>query len=130
MVAFGCVGSPSSLIPSTGVVGGLVCESVGKSDLLPDHNDSKQSRDSVDLPSSCHPSASFITFAFRSNEVVRLLLELAPMVQYPLSNILRGRLTFWFLYLSGISAASSFGYFSSFLVTDLCHSYPKGLQFL
>ena len=31
--------------------GGLVCESVGKADLLSDHFDSKQSREAVDLPS-------------------------------------------------------------------------------
>ena len=30
--------------------GGLVCESVGKADLLSDHFDSKQSREAVDLP--------------------------------------------------------------------------------
>ena len=29
--------------------GGLVCESVGKADLLSDHFDSKQSRESVDM---------------------------------------------------------------------------------
>ena len=31
--------------------GGLVCESVGKADLLSDHFDSKQSREAVDLRS-------------------------------------------------------------------------------
>ena len=45
--------------------GGLVCESVGKADLLADHFDSKQSRESVDLPLTCHPSPSLTTFAFR-----------------------------------------------------------------
>ena len=38
--------------------GGLVCESVGKADLLWDHFDGKQSRESVDLPLTCHPSLS------------------------------------------------------------------------
>ena len=40
--------------------------------------DSKQSRESVDLPLTCHPSPSLITFAFRSSEVKRLLLDLDP----------------------------------------------------
>ena len=47
---------------------GLVCESVGKADLLSDHFDSKQSREAVDLPLTCHPSHSLTTFAFRSRE--------------------------------------------------------------
>ena len=51
--------------------GGLVCESVGKADLLSDHFDSKQSREAVDLPLTCHPSNSLTTFAFRSSEVRR-----------------------------------------------------------
>ena len=58
--------------------GGLVCESVGKADLLSDHFDSKQSREAVDLPLTCHASPSFTTFAFRSSEVRRLLLDLDP----------------------------------------------------
>ena len=33
---------------------GLVCESVGKADLLSDHFDSKQSREAVDLLLTCH----------------------------------------------------------------------------
>ena len=58
--------------------GGLVCESVGKADLLSDHIDSKQSREAVDLPLTCHPSPSFTTFAFRSSEVRRRMLDLDP----------------------------------------------------
>ena len=58
--------------------GGLVCESVGKADLLSDHFDSKQSREAVNLPLICHPSASLTTFPFRSREVRRLLLNLDP----------------------------------------------------
>ena len=58
--------------------GGLLCEPVYKDDLLPDHFDSTQSREAVDLPLTCHPSPSFITFAFRSCEVRRLLLDLDP----------------------------------------------------
>ena len=71
-------GSSLSLPPLVGLGGGLVCESVGKADLLSDHFDSKQSRESVDLLVTCHPSPSLITFAFRSSEVQRLLLDLDP----------------------------------------------------
>ena len=39
---------------------------------------SKQSREDVDLPLTCHPSPSLTTFAFRSSEVRRLLLDLDP----------------------------------------------------
>ena len=69
-------GSGSSLLPLVGPGGGPVCESVGKADLLSDHFDSKQSRESVDLLVTCHPSPSLITFVFRSSEVKRLLLDL------------------------------------------------------
>ena len=71
-------GSSSSLPPLVGLGGGLVCESVGKADLLSDHFDSKQSRKSVDLLVTCHRSLSLITFALRSSEVKRLLLDLDP----------------------------------------------------
>ena len=50
----------------------------GKADLRSDHFDSKQSRESVDLLVTCHPSPSLITFAFRWSEVKRLLLDLDP----------------------------------------------------
>ena len=68
----------SSLPPPVGGGGGLVCESVGKADLLSDHFDGKQSRESVDLPLTCHPSPSLTSIAFRSSEVRRLLLYLDP----------------------------------------------------
>ena len=55
-----------------------MCESVGKADLLSDHFDSKQSRKTVDLRLTCHQSPSFTTFAFRSSEVRRPLLNLDP----------------------------------------------------
>ena len=44
--------------------------------MLSAHFDGKQSRDPVDLPSTYHPSPSLTTFAFRSWEVKRLLLDL------------------------------------------------------
>ena len=71
-------GTSSSLPPLVSEGGGLVCESVGKADLLSDHFDSKPSREAADLPLTCHPFPSFTTFAFRSSEVRRLLLDLDP----------------------------------------------------
>ena len=56
----------------------MACESVGKADLLSDHFDSKQSREPVDLPLTCHPSPSLTTFVFRSREIRRFLLDLDP----------------------------------------------------
>ena len=58
--------------------GRLVCESVGKADLLSDHFGRKQSSQAVDVPLTCNPSPSLTTFAFRSSEVRRLLLDLDP----------------------------------------------------
>ena len=55
-----------------------MCESIGKTGLLSDHFDSKQSREAVDLLLTCHPSPSLTTFAFKSREVRRLLLDLDP----------------------------------------------------
>ena len=69
-------GSSSALPPLVSEGSGLVCESIGKADLLSDHFDSKQSMEAVDLPLTCHPSPSLTTFAFRSREVRRLLLDL------------------------------------------------------
>ena len=57
---------------------GLVCVSVGKADLMSDHFNSKQSWEGVDLLLTCHRSPSVTTFAFRSREVRRLLLDLDP----------------------------------------------------
>ena len=69
-------GSSSSLPQLVGGRGGQVCKSVDKADLLSDQFDSNRSRESVVLPSTCHPSSTPITFAFRSNEVMHLLLDL------------------------------------------------------
>ena len=80
--------------------GGLVCVSVGKADMLSAHFDGKQSRDPVDLPSTCHPSPSVTTFEFRSREVKPLLLDLNyyggtdPLGMFPLF-FLKGQLRFW-----------------------------------
>ena len=77
-----------SLPPLVGEGGGMVCESVGKADMLSVHFDSKQYRESV---GTC--------FAFRSSEVRGLLLELDPyegsdpLGMFPL--FLRELLMFW-----------------------------------
>ena len=82
--------SDSFLPPLIGAGGGLVCESVGKAEMLSAHFDGKLSRDPVNLPSTCHPSPSLTTFAFRSREVKRLLLDLDfyggtdPLGMFPL----------------------------------------------
>ena len=47
-----------------------------KADLLSYHFDSKQSREAVDLPLTCHPSPFLTTFSFRLSEVRRILLDL------------------------------------------------------
>ena len=59
-------GSSSAVPPLVSEGGRLVCESIGKADLLSDHFDSKQSREAVDLPLTCHLSPSLTTFAIRS----------------------------------------------------------------
>ena len=59
-------GSTSSLPDLLGGIGRLVCESVSKTDLVSDHFDSKESRVSVEMLLTCHPSPSLATFAFRS----------------------------------------------------------------
>ena len=85
-----CSITDSSLPHLIGAGGGLVCESVAKADMLSAHFDGKQSRDAVDLPSTCHPSPSLTTFAFRSREVKRLLLyfdsygDTDPLGMFPL----------------------------------------------
>ena len=56
-------GSSSLLPPLVDGGGVLVCESVGKADLLSDHFDGKQSRESVDLPLTCHPTPRLTTIA-------------------------------------------------------------------
>ena len=71
-------GLSSSLPLLAGGGGELVCISVGKDDLLKDHFDGKQSRESVDLPLTCHPFSRLTTFTFRSSEVRHLLLDFDP----------------------------------------------------
>ena len=82
--------SDLSLPPLIGAGGGLVCESVGKADMLSANFDRKQSRDPVDLSSACHPSPNLTSFPLRSREVKGLLLDLdsyggtVPLGMFPL----------------------------------------------
>ena len=64
-------GLSSSLPPLVGEGDGLVCESVGKANVLSDDFDGK-------LPLTCHASPRLTSFTFRSSEVGRLLLDLDP----------------------------------------------------
>ena len=64
------------MLPPVSGRGGLVYNSVGKADLLSDQFDSKQSRECVDLPLTCHLSPSLTTFAFKSSEAMLPLLGL------------------------------------------------------
>ena len=66
--------------PLVGGGGRLVCGSVGNADLLSDNFNGKQSWESVDLPLTCHPCPRLTTFAFKSSEVRRLLLDLDSFV--------------------------------------------------
>ena len=70
------IGSCSSSAPLVTDGGEPVCKSVGNADLPSDHFDGKQSRESDYLPLTCHPSPRLTTFAFRSKEIRRLLLNL------------------------------------------------------
>ena len=82
--------SDLSFPPLIGASGGLVSESVGKAEMLSANFDGNQSRDPVDLPSTCHLSPSTTTFAFRSWDVKWLLLDLDsyggidPLGMFPL----------------------------------------------
>ena len=72
-------GSSSSLPPLVSEGCGLVCESVGKAGLLSDHFDSKQSREAVDLPLTCHPSPSLTTSCLQVERGQASLVRLGPL---------------------------------------------------
>ena len=83
--------SESSLPPLIGASGGLVCESVGKAEMLSAHFDGAvqgSCRSAIHLPFV--PQSHCIGFAFRSREVKRLLLDLDsyggtnPLGMFPL----------------------------------------------
>ena len=66
-------GSSTSLPPLVRVGSGLVCELIGKADLLSEHFDSKQSEESVDPPLT---ALDLPIFSFRSSDVKYFLLDL------------------------------------------------------
>ena len=69
-------GVDSSIPPLRAVGDALVLDPALKAELLTEHFDGKQSRDSVALPLSCHPEPKFCSFVFKSREVERILLDL------------------------------------------------------
>ena len=92
----------------------LILDTFCSADMLSADFDGKQSRDPVDLPSTCHPSPSLTTFAFSSRKVKWHLLDLDsyggtdPLGMFPLFSEEdsggSGPLS-----CCGISAAPSFG---------------------
>ena len=68
----------SDIPPLCSPGGALVSDPAGKAELLSTWFDSKQSRDIVDLPQTCHPRPAFCGIAFRAREVERYLLDLDP----------------------------------------------------
>ena len=58
--------------------GALLSDPAGKAELLSTWFDSKQSRNIVELPQTCHPRPAFCGIAFRAREVERNLLDLDP----------------------------------------------------
>ena len=103
-----------------------MCESVGKADLLSDHFDGKQSRESIDLPLTCHPSPSLTSYAFRSSEVRRLLLFLDP---YGGSDPL-GMFPLFLKRIADVLTPRLSVVFPGLLGTGQCHPYSKGSTLL
>ena len=71
-------GAESDIPPLCSPGGALVSDPAGKAELLSTWFDSKQSRDIVELPQTCHPRPAFCGIAFRAREVERYLLDLDP----------------------------------------------------
>lgn len=69
-------GTESSIPPLMKPGGALVADPASKADLLSSFFDSKQSREDVGLPQTCHPEPKLSSFAFRSSAVLKLLLDL------------------------------------------------------
>ena len=75
-------GAESDIPPLCSPGGALVSDPAGKAELLSTWCDSKQSRDIVELPQTCHPRPAFCGIAFRAREVERYLLDLIQMVEW------------------------------------------------
>ena len=71
-------GAESDIPPLCSPGCAFVSDPAGKAELLSMWFDSKQSRDIVELPQTCHPRPAFCGIAFRAREVERHLLDLDP----------------------------------------------------
>ena len=71
-------GAESDIPPLCSPGGAFVSDLAGKAELLSTWFDSKQSRDIVELPQTCHPRPAFCGIAFRAREVELHLLDLDP----------------------------------------------------
>ena len=71
-------GAESGIPPLCSPGGVFVSDPAGKTELLSTWFDSKQARDIVKLPQTCHPRPAFCGIAFRAREVERRLLDLDP----------------------------------------------------
>ena len=89
--------------------------SVGKAELLSAHFDGKRSMNPVDQPSTCHPSPSLTTFAFRLWEEKRILLDpdfyggtdpsgIFPVFSKRTADVLAPRFAVEFLWLLHVSS--------------------------
>ena len=79
-------GAESDIPPLCSPGGALVSDPAGKAELLSTLFDSKQSRDIVELPQTCHPRPAFCGIVFRAREVERHLLDLDPNGEVDLSG--------------------------------------------
>ena len=69
-------GAESGIPPLSSPGGALVSDQAGKAEQLSTWFDSKQSRDIIELPLTCHPRPAFCGIALRAREVERHLLYL------------------------------------------------------
>ena len=69
-------GPDSCIPPLIDSDGTLLCDSQAKADALSRFFDSKQCRQRVNIPLSCHPEPKLKSIAFRSREVLKILSEL------------------------------------------------------
>ena len=72
------LGAESSIPPLLRPGGGVASVPADKAELFSTHFADKQSRDQIVLPSTCDPEPRLRSFAFRSSEVLKLLLDLDP----------------------------------------------------
>ena len=71
-------GAESDIPPICSPGGALVSDPAGKAELLSTWFDSKQSRDIVELPQTCHLRSAFCGIAIRARDFERYLLDIDP----------------------------------------------------